>query len=200
MMECRRQQGGKTSDFPECGDISETVERILAGVQPALQNFLAGIALGAYFTLGSHEDVSVWNGFPLSPQVALSICEVLDMPAPPRNGFRRNARQGRQNRPARGHNDRSIGLSRNSQRRQYHRTETISRDLVRLLRHGPRRNGPPFPSRLEDGASTSLAEILARATFRSGLGERDLENIVSPDDPARKLRFEVYNSPQASVA
>ena len=118
------------------------------------------------------------------------------MPAPPRKGFRRNARQGRQNRPARGHNDRSIDLPRNSPRREYPRTETISRDSIRLLRHGPRRNEPPFPLRLEDGASTSFAEILDRATLRSsGLGEQELENIASADDPARKLRFCVYNSP-----
>ena len=67
--------------------------------------------------------------------------------------------------------------------------------MIRLLRHPPRRNEPPFPLDPTDGDSITFIDIIAHPTFREySLGEAELDGIVSPNEPDRKLRFGVFNS------
>lgn len=144
--------------------------------------------------------------FPFPPVICVTH-NVIDMPAHPRSGFRRPGRTNSRNRPARNHNGRGVDLSRRSHspardspRMGYPRTEMISRNLIRLLRHEPRRSEAPPPLKLADGASLPSDEVSPHSTFRCcGIDEQELERIVSDDDPTRKLRFGVYNSPNGGT-
>ena len=73
------------------------------------------------------------------------------------------------------------------------RMTEVSRNLIRLLRHLPKRHEAPFPLELPTGASIALSDIVLHPTFiKLNATESQVEEIVSRDDPRNKLRFDSY--------
>ena len=147
-------QGGHFDDYPKASAEPEIVSRILSGIQPAVRLYLVGLALGSYFVLCSHGDSSHFGkqDTPISSGSPLYV----DMPRPPHPRAHQRRRQMTNNR-----NDRNGRNGRNPPARSpegvypilslsYRRAETISRNLIRLLRHVPRRGEDNLPLNLPE--------------------------------------------------
>ena len=71
------------------------------------------------------------------------------------------------------------------------KTEEISRHLIRLLRHKPKRHEAHFPVELSTGASISLGGVLRHTTFSEyDITEGELDVLASVSEPTKKLRFD----------
>ena len=190
MMECWLLQGGAVSDYPRASASTETVNRILEGTQPALQLYLAGLAVGTYFHLSSHEDFS---GLGATSHTNCHSNTLRLMPGPRRPQYtrpdmntwnRRNDRTRHETRAQRGNS-----------RRDFPRLETISRNLIRLLRHGPRRGEQDLHLNRSDGGSVALDTLAQHPTFTERNATFDeINQLVGSDEPSNKLRFDVYNA------
>ena len=202
-MECWKLQGGAFEDFPHNSDIAETENRITQGSHWAIQLFLVGLAYGAYFSLFSMLDSpNLGSGGGLL--VSSDECAFVGMPAPRRNN--RSGRDNRYNGPRNNRHVQNTDRYGNNVRSQTPRRDArgsagndrmseVSRHLVRLPRHPPKRNEARSPVDFPSAASVSLSEVVNRPTFkRYQVTEEELLGLISRNDPRDKLRFDSYTS------
>ena len=80
------------------------------------------------------------------------------------------------------------------------RMEEVSRNLVRLLRHPPKRREAAFPVDLSTGASIALSDVIQHPTFlpfNVTIGE--LTDLVNKDDAQNKSRYDPYTGPDGEA-
>ena len=78
----------------------------------------------------------------------------------------------------------------------YNRTESISRHMSRLLRHGPRAGEPALDLDLNDGGSAMIEKLLRCDTFgRMDVAQAEIISIPHEKDIDREKRFDIEATP-----
>ena len=76
------------------------------------------------------------------------------------------------------------------------RMDEVSRNLVRLLRHAPKRREAAFPADLATGASIALSTVVQHPTFTPfNVTVEELAELAHRDVPENKMRYDPYTGP-----
>ena len=147
MKEIRRLQGGRARDYPKASPDPEKVDRISPGTQPAVQLYLVGIAIGAYFVLCPHVDSPQVVSYPVSPRFWGCRNRCLGMPATrrplPRPGQRRHRRRRQQTNMGTPSNVRNDGRTQNGR--------------APLMGELPNESAPPKGNHIENADKSAMA-------------------------------------------